>query len=75
MELTRDERDGIRNSLVRFRLQNQTYGVKVRLQSIPFVHPAGLFKTEGFPCVWLGKQLVLKIVDELLDEGEGGEKT
>ena len=51
--------------------------VKTRLYSIPFwrVHVNDLFNTIGYPCLTVSRQLVYKIVDELLWCGaKGGER-
>ena len=68
----------LREQLERFREKNQSYSVATRLIAVPFPFSFALFNmrrlhfkeetVERYPCVVFGKQLVLKIIDELLDE-------
>ena len=66
-----------RTQLNHFRERHQSLSVKHRLKGLPFSSTAAraLFrmdenKATGIcPCGFFGRQLVLKIVDELLDDG------
>lgn len=65
----------MREELKLFRARNSKHFVKNSLQKIPFENSSELFNvfklptTHLYPCHVFGKQLTLKIVDELLDEG------
>lgn len=73
-KLTKDEKAEMRRRLVNYRHGNRYFKVAVCLKGIPFRCSPALFGVTLFPCGVFGKQLVLKIVDELLDEGEGGKE-
>ena len=54
-----------------FRSNYVNVSIKTRLSQIPVRGMSGLFGLgNGVPCLYFGRQLVLKIVDELLDTGE-----
>ena len=80
MRFSNEKNRELRERLVIFRNQNVGCTQKGRLSGIPFIED--IFDTEDrdYPCDLFGKHLVLKIVDELLededeDEDEGGEKS
>ena len=54
------------------RSNSKNVKMKTRLKLIPFNGTSWLFncRRKGVPCAYFGRQLVLKIVDELLDTGE-----
>ena len=50
---------------------SEDWAMKSRLKVIPFNGVGWLFNSDRHvPCYYFGRQLVLKIVDELLDTGE-----
>ncbi len=54
-------------SLKYFRFSRDYLNIKSRLYRLPFNNSRTLFKVDPlFPCIVLGKQLVHKIVDELI---------
>ena len=61
----------MRNALRYFREIKEAKGWSrvQKLRSIPFGDSGCLFSTYGIPCPMFGKQLVYKIVDELIDCG------
>ena len=68
-KLTESTMDYIRVQLESFRNLRDRDDQKRRLEYVPFPIPQALFrvgKYEYFPCNLFGKQLVLKIVDELV---------
>ena len=71
-KLTKDEKARLRRELDRYRYCNRSSKISTCLEGIPFVHSPVLFGITRYPCAVFGKQLVLKIVDELLDDGEEG---
>lgn len=71
-KLTKDEKAKMRRELINYRHDNAYFKVTARLKGIPFRCSPALFGITLFPCGVFGRQLVLKIIDELLDEGKGG---
>ena len=54
-----------------FRSNYVNVSIKTRLSQIPVRGMSRLFGLSSIvPCLYFGRQLVLKIVDELLDTGE-----
>lgn len=77
MELEQWEKDKVKKQLEEFRSfydqlsQKENLGtwpIEIRLAFKIFLHKnTDLFRLPPNPCRWLGHQLVLKIIDELLD--------
>ena len=61
----------MRKQLEKYRERSEAYGfdMKLRLMGVPFLGAGKLFNVRNIPCAVFGRQLVLKIIDELLDEG------
>lgn len=70
IEVSEVEKEVMRRQLVYFRKTSECLLTKERLDKLPFPYSRRLFCQENedyLPCEFFGRQLVLKIVDELLD--------
>lgn len=67
-----ERRRNMAATLATFRDKHDHHPVSIRLGTMPIVNTYSLFgmrNKNSTPCGWLGQQLVLKIIDELLDTG------
>lgn len=66
--ITEKEKKRIKGELARYRDYNKSIPIGKRLKGVPTNRTAQLFGVNYFPCTMFGKQLVLKIIDELLEK-------
>jgi hypothetical protein len=77
--LSKEKKTELTRELAFFREHRENWTQRVRLVALPFVETLELFglkeRVDCFPCTVFGKQLVLKIIDELLDTTPSGKET
>ena len=70
LQVSKVEKKVMREELERFRECWKTFSMPMRLRLVPISYYERLFCQENeeyWPCEFFGRQLVLKIIDELLD--------